>query len=143
VSHKRQTIRNAVATVLANLTTSGARVYKGHVYPSGASCLPGLNITTPKDHRSDDYSGNRKMQVRMLTVAVELRAKPPVGTTVQDQLDTMCSEVETAIMADTTLGGLVHWIEPLDEDAGLTGTLERPAGLLTMTFEAQYTADWT
>ena len=144
MAHKRQTIREAVVTLVTGLSTTGSRVYSGRVYPSGLDNLPGLNVTTPKDDRSGNFPANRKAQVRELTILIEARVKPADGVAVpQDQMDDIEAEVQAALMADVTLGGLVLWLAPGSSSFSLSGKLDRPTGRADMEWECEYLVDWT
>ncbi|MEY2654030.1 MAG: hypothetical protein RLZZ524_1058, partial [Pseudomonadota bacterium] len=45
-NHLRQQIREAVAGAVTGLTTTGARVYQGRVYPLEDAQLPGLTVSS-------------------------------------------------------------------------------------------------
>lgn len=142
--HKRQTIRDAVVALLTGLSTTGTRVYSGRVYPSGTANVPGLNVTTPSDRNSGTFPANRKAQVRELTVLIEARVKPADGAdSPQDQLDDIELEVQAALMADVTLGGLVLQVAPGDSVFSLSGKAERPTGYARMEWICEYVVDWT
>ncbi len=142
--HRRQEIRQAVVAVLTGLVTTQGRVYSGRVYPSGTANLPGLNITTPIDRKSPTFSANRKAQVRELTVQIDARVKPADGgPSPQDQMDTIEFEVQAALMADATLGGLALRGAPGDSTFTLSGKAERPAGVAQIEWICEYLVDWT
>jgi len=144
MTHRRQTIREAVVAAITGLTVTEGRVYTGRVYPSGADNLPGLNVTTPNDQREEDFPANRAAQVRVLTVLIEARVKPADGVAIPlDQIDDIEEDVQAALMADPTLGGVALWIEPGNTQIELSGKLERPAGIARMAWECQYSVDWS
>ena len=144
MASKRKAIRAAVAAALTGLTTTGARVYTGRVYPSGAANLPGLNVTTPSDKRSGEFAVSGKVQERDLTVLIEARVKPADGDdSPEDQIDDIEDEIQTRLMADPTLGGLLIWMEPGDTGIGLSGKTDRPTGIARISWDCQYTVGWT
>jgi hypothetical protein len=144
MSHKRQSIRDAIVALLTGLATTGTRIYSGRVYPSGSTNVPGLNVTTPEERKSGTFPSNRKAQIRELTVMIEARVKPADGAdSPQDQLDDIEAEVQAALMADVTLGGLVLQGSPGDSSFSLSGKMERPIGYARMEWICEYHLDWT
>ena len=142
--HKRQSIQAAVVAAVTGLTTTGARVYAGRVYPSGTANLPGLNVTTPRDDVSGDFPANRRAQMRKLTITIEARVKPADGTdTPQEQMNKIEDEVQKALMADPTMGGLVQWLMPDTSSFALSGETDRPTGFAQMEWICDYLIDWT
>lgn len=144
MSHKRQLIREAIVTAITGLTTTGARVYSGNVYPKGLDNLPGLNVIAANDRRDDSVPVSGKAQQRVVTITIEARVKPPSGGhTPQDQLDDIESEVQAALMATPTLGGVAEWIEPEDSTFTLSGKLDRPSGIGLMKWDCTYWIDFS
>jgi hypothetical protein len=138
VTHVRQQIREAFTTAVTGLTTTGARVYSNRVYPSGADAIPGLTVRTESDALTDQQTiGDREQ--RELTLIVEARCKPASGGgDVDDVLDTICEEVETALMEDRSLGNRVRWMELQRTQFAFAGDLERPTGVASMVWTMRY-----
>lgn len=112
--HLRRQIRDQVATMLAGLTTTGSNVFVTRAHPAEQANLPALLIYTlseTADLSTDDAQGVKTYR-RTLELAVEGVAQ---GVSVDDVLDDIALEVEEAIEADPTLGGLA-W------DSALTDT---------------------
>ena len=135
-NHVRQQIRERVGTVLTGLTTTGSNVYQSRVYPLSASNLPGLLIYTLSETSEPDVMGVQQGVERLLTLAVEGYAKATAN--LDDTLDTVCKEVETAIAGDTKLNNLARNAFLTSTEIQLNGDGEQPIGVATMTFEVNY-----
>lgn len=114
--HYRQTIRDAVADLLTEAdTAAGANVFTSRSRPI-------LEILQKRESVLSVYTGDEtsrrtgdgKYRVRTLTISIEGAAGG--GDDLDDALDDLALEVETAIDADLTLGNL------LNEEMELTAT---------------------
>ena len=103
MSHARTQIRDAIVARITGLTTTGASVFKSRVFPIDDSPLPALVVYTNDEENTNASMGYPRLQQRQVEVFVEGYAKS-TGQ-VDDLLDTIAKEVETAISADITLGG--------------------------------------
>lgn len=136
--HIRRQIREAAATLVTGLATSGTNVFQSRIRNLAAADLPALRVyTTPEDiedsprqtGESDAYLQHRNIEIRVEAVA-------RVAANLDDTLDQMCKEVEVAIAADSTLGGLAKLHCALRRtEIDLDGNTDVPAGKATMTFE--------
>ena len=139
MAHARQQIRDHIVTTLTGLTTTGANVFNTRVYPSGDNKLPGLTIFTRRDTLVTDGDTIGKRQKWDLTVEIEARSKPALDDDdLDEQLDTICAEVQAAIMADVTLGGRVIYAEIDDVEMDHTDALERPTGIARISCRCRY-----
>ena len=67
---------------------------------------------------------------------MEARAKAKAG--VEDVIDTICAEIETAISADTTLNGKVLDVYLEDTQIEYSAEQDKPNALATLTLKAAY-----
>lgn len=141
MSHARQQVRDAVVTALGGLTTTGTRVYSGRVHPLHRTRLPALLVYSLEESVAEDSAVMGLDQLRTLVVAVE--AITEANADLDDSIDTICAEVETAIHADVTLGGVTKWIEYTGVEIELEEGLQKPIGSARMTFRAEYRVDAT
>lgn len=102
--HVRKQIRDAIATTVTGLTTTGASVYKMRRWALDDSKLPALCVYTGDESSSLVTLGSRTLR-RVINVVIEGYCKG-ASTAVADTIDTICVEVEEAIAANFTLGGL-------------------------------------
>ncbi len=117
MAHIRQQIRAAAITVLTGLVTTASRVYgvRGHALTQAK--LPALIIRTPAEASEHITIGADPALLRQITLTVLVQAVG--GDTLDDDLDQIASEVEAAIAADVTLGGVA-------DDAMLVATEIEP-----------------
>ena len=126
MAHARQTIREAAATLLTNLTTTGSRVFQSRMAPQES--LPCLLITTNDEEITPGpISG---MAERNLNLAVTGCAKS--ASNVDDTLDTIAAEVETAMAGFSYRNELTRLEVDFDE------AVEKPAGRIVLTFRITY-----
>lgn len=135
--HVRTQIRNAVATALTGVATTGARVFPSRVWPLEETDLPALlvyAVSDPVDEEQLTIGRPRKL-TRELALMVDARAAGSVG--LDDTLDQIEAEVIAALALDPTLGGIA-------KDVLFTGaeidfdTAEAPVGANKMTFRVTY-----
>ncbi len=126
MAHARQTIREAAATLLTNLTTTGTRVFQSRMVPQES--LPCLLITTNDEEITPGTISG--MAERNLDLAVTGCAK--AASNVDDTLDTIAAEVETAMAGFTYRNELTRLEVDFDE------AVEKPAGRIVLTFRITY-----
>lgn len=138
-NHVRQQIREAIASLLTGLASTGANVYQSRLIPLQADELPALLISTNAERIDALGIGVNPLLERELTITVTAVAK--VSTNLDDALDGMIKEVEQAINASesaNTLGGLVKSILLSDIDIEMNAEAETPTGQAILTFNTQY-----
>jgi hypothetical protein len=126
MAHARQTIREAAATLLTNLTTTGSRVFQSRMVPQES--LPCLLITTNDEEIVPGTIGN--IIERHLDLVVTGCAK--AASNVDDTLDTIAAEVETAMAGFSYRNELTRLEVDFDE------AVEKPAGRIVLTFRITY-----
>ena len=137
MAHLRQQIRERVATTVTGLTTTGARVYQSRVYPMADANLPGLLVYSTSESSEPDVmtSGNRTL-FRELEIVIEGYAK--ATSNLDDTLDLISDEIETAIAADRTVNSLARDATLASTAITLIGEGEKPLGVVTLTYRVTY-----
>lgn len=133
--HVRRQVREAFAAQVTGLATTGARVYQSRIDPLFAAEIPCLRIHTVQEIiMDDDILDTPYMQHRTIRVRCEALAK--TGSGLADLLNTICQEVEVAISAEPTLGGLcpIH-AAYRHHDETLQGIGDQPTGMATLDFD--------
>lgn len=134
-NHLHRQIREAIATALTGLTTTGARVYPNRLHPFNSTSLPGLRISIPSDIVTPLTVHQPYIQAHGLTVDVECVAS--ATSALDDTCDQMAKEVEIALSAGVSVGG--HMVYPVltgsEYDDEAAGT---PAGSKRLTFSVEY-----
>lgn len=135
-NHIRQQIREYFGTTLTGLTTTGSNVYESRVYPLETAKLPALVIYTKSETSEPIVIGTDRVMSRDLLVVVEGYCK--TTTNFDDTIDTISKEVEEAIAADRTLGGLAKDTYIESTEIEYTGEGEQPVGYVMLTFLSNY-----
>jgi len=136
VDHVRKQIRDAVVVLVTGLTTTTTNVFPSRVHPIQDSEVPGLLVYTKDESSGPQTMTHPRSIERNLELVIEGVAKS--NTALDDTLDTIVKEVETAIAADTTIGGLVKDATLSLIETGLTGDAQNPLGNARMTFAVEY-----
>jgi len=131
--HARQQIRAQLVTTLTGLTSTGSRVFDRPIF--AYDVLPALTVYADRDTVDDDLSSKTR-NWHNLQLRVEARAKAKAG--VEDVIDTICAEIETAISADTTLNGKVLDVYLEDTQIEYSAEQDKPNALATLTLKAAY-----
>lgn len=135
MAHMRKTIRDAVVTLLTGLTSTGARVYPSRLYPYDPAEAGGAGLMVYTVSESSLLEG--RTLTRELDLVIEVVAQ--VNGTLDDDLDTIAVEVETAMGDDPALG----FNGPVDSylkstQVALRKDGEKETGGLVMTYGVMY-----
>jgi len=138
--HARTTIRDAVVSLLTGLSTTGENVYPSRVFRLDRNDLPCLTIHTREDvvtHSNVIGIGNSRSQERALSLKVVAHEDGDVETA-EDTIDQICLEVEQAMVADKTLGGLIKELELTRTDNQIDANGEKPVVEATLSYTLMY-----
>lgn len=139
-NHLRRQIREAIATAVTGLATTGARVFQARTYPlERETDLPGLLVFSLAETSDVATLGAPRLLSRTLRVQVVAVAEGV--SNLDDTLDGICKEVEIALaMPAGALSGIAKTITLVSTDIEMQGTSVRPVGQAAMTFEVVYMA---
>ena len=106
MSHVRKQIRDRAKVLLTGLTTTAARVTANRINPylSEGAELPGLAIYAMSEeivNDPDNVSGEQERNLELVVAGVAAAT-----SSLDDTLDLIAAEVETAIFADQYFNGL-------------------------------------
>ena len=135
--HARETIRDKVVTAVTGLATTGANVSSSRVYAFGT--LPWINVFTLNEVIEEVTSGGTS--TRQLSVMVEARDK--TAADIDDNIDDICAEVETAVHADRTLGSTVENIQISATEIEIESGAEQLVAVAKMEFIVDYRVELT
>ena len=136
-NHLHKQIRDALKTALTGLTTTASRVYANRLQPMQDAQLPGLRIYLDDEDAERLTVHSPAMQERTLALVVEGCATAASG--LDDTLDQISKEVETALAAGITISArnleVFYTGMRFDDEQ-----LEKPIGVKRMTFSVVFTA---
>lgn len=142
--HARTQIRNALATLLTGLATTGANVFTSRVTDYDREHeLPALNIMiNEEDHdRGEEAAEMGSVEWRQIEIVIEGRIAAAGTDNIDDDLDQLALEVELAIAGDADLGGLLFDFEYAGTSLELDDEAETVTGLITISYAASYRID--
>lgn len=140
-THMRRQIREAVATLVTGLATTSTRVHQSRMRPKGDAGLPCLlvhtndteQIATIETTTMDSFGS---IQERTLPIVIRGIAK--AATDLDDTLDQIALEVETALAGDPRLGGLANRSALRSVDTDFDDSTDKPVGEVLLTYEFVY-----
>ena len=136
MAHVRKQIRDAVVAAVTGLTTTGSNVFRNRVYPIEQANLPGLCVFTRTEAVVFDTMTLARSIARNLEIMIEAYV---VGTANYDNtLDQIAVEVEEALAADVTLGGLAKDVMVTAFEADFSGDGEQPVAIGRFTVMVEY-----
>lgn len=134
-THVRQQIREAVATLVTGLTTTGSRVHQSRVRPLADTGLPCLLVHSNDTERIEPADMDT-LQQRELPIVIRGLAKG--GDTLDDTLDTIALEVETAMATNPRLSGKAQSSRLVSVDTDFDGSTDKPVGEIQLTYAFTY-----
>lgn len=137
-NHMRRQIREAAATALTGLTTTGSRVFTSRARLVQAADLPCLRIWCDDENISTETIHVARVRERVLQLVVEGCCS--ANADMDDTLDQIAKEVEIALDGNQTLGVGVKAIEPKEIKSEFLAQGETVIAVVTMRFEATYYA---
>ena len=135
MSHVRRQIREAAATALTGLATTGARVFQSRLRPLRDADLPCLLVNTDDEEIDTLTIGSHPTQERQL--ALKVRAVAKDASDLDDTLDQMLFEIETTLEG-TTLGGIAKGIVLTGIAIEMNDEMDKPVGVATATYQITY-----
>lgn len=135
--HLHKQIRSAVVTKLTGLTTSGSRVYANRLQPLPDAMSPTLLVTLDEETATQATFHTNPIYERDLRLSVAAIYK--ATSALDDTLDLMSKEVETALAAGITVGSrtldVFYTGMSFDDEQS-----DKPVGIKRMQFSIQFTA---
>lgn len=132
-NHVRRQLREAAATLVTGLTTTGARVYQSRIYPVEDANLPCLLIYTTSEDA--EPASIHDMIERRVELRVEAHAY--ASADVDDTLDLIAQEVEVALAPGVTINAKGIPLDYRGMSIEFDGDSERPRGRLTLQYQAK------
>lgn len=141
-THDRQLIREAAKTALlgpdaptTHVTSAGARVYETRMVPWRRLELPAIAVYSLEESVEANDSAPRELT---RTLQLEIVGAVEAGTNVDDALDALALEIETAMNADETLGGTCGDSLLVATEMGVDPDANKPIGMIKLTYEVTY-----
>lgn len=143
--HVRSQIRDKFVTILkAGVPLVTRRVYGTRVYPLTQAKLPAITVTASAEE-SELMTMGATMGARSLerTVDIAVSIYENATASLDSTIDAIAVQVEEAIGADYTLGGIARHSVLTSTSIDFSGESEQPVGIATLTFAVQYITSFT
>lgn len=134
MTDRAESVLAAFTTAVTGLTTTGARVVRGRVYP--VDIVPALTVNMGAEQTVND--GNTTYQDEYLDIEVQVYVKD--NTSVDGALNQIRAEVYKAVLADYKLG-LAYVLDTqwMGRDApSRSGEMENKSARQTLNFRVNY-----
>ena len=134
--HVRQSLRERIASNVTGLTTTGANVFQSRVYTLEPDDLPCLLVYSTSETSERATMATTDSLNRDLTVMVEGYAR--TASNLDDTLDTISAEVETAVASDPTCNALAldTFLQSTEIEYDSEG--DQPIGSVRLSFSVHY-----
>jgi hypothetical protein len=132
MSHARQQIREAFATVVTGLASTGSRVFQSRM--RAQETLPCLLVVT-NDETIVPADFDNKLEH---SLAIVVSGVAQAAANVDDTLDTIALEVETAVGSLNYLGGKVKGLSLESITTEFDDSLQQPVGLINLGYRCTY-----
>ena len=133
-SHVRRQLREAVSNALDGLPTTGARVFDSRVYPLQDTELPALRIYAESEEALVDTIHTPALIERTVELRIEGVAK--AAADLEDTLDAISAEVETALAGGVSFGGKTVTLVYVGCEITLSGEGEKATGSIALRYSA-------
>jgi hypothetical protein len=148
VAHQRKQIRDAIVARLIGApdpqtdpetfaTAAGARVFANRAKPLFPSELPAILVYTKNETSQISNEAPREYN-RGLVVQIEIVASALSAGSLDDALDALAEQVETAIFSEETFGGLVTDTILGETEMELLEEGEKPIGAARISLSMPY-----
>lgn len=134
MSHQREGIRDALATLLAGIT-GVVGVHNNRTRRLFPEELPAILIYTKSETAEIAIVAPREY-LRTMKLAIEVVAK--ADDELDETLDDICEAIETRIFRNETLNGLVSDLKYSDTEIDFVPDGEQPVGAARLTFDCEY-----
>lgn len=145
MAHVRKQIRDQFVTLLtAGVSLVSSRVYATRVYPLTQAKLPAITVTI-----GSESSGLMTMGATMgsksldRTVDISVSVYENATASLDSAIDAIAVQIEEAIGADFTLGGIAKESVLTSTSIDFSGETEQPVGIATLTFSVRYVTSLT
>lgn len=130
--HKRKEIKVAAKAIILNKTGCEDRVETMRFVPFGEDEMPFTAIYCGAEpvERIDNITEKRTLELVFEVIAM--------GPDVEDDLDTLTSQIETAMIQDETLSGTVHEIVLTKTEHGYDEVSKTTIQSMKLTYSAVY-----
>jgi len=141
MAHPRQLVRDAFVTALTGATAAGASVESTRVLRYRRDQLPAVLVYFETETvEADSHNSSPRYLERTVSIVVEGWVQQAAGVEIENALDDLALEIETAIDADPYLGGVIGDLGARLDDttAEVREEGQQLLGLVALTYLCEY-----
>ena len=135
-NHLRRQIRERIAADVTSLTTTGSNVFQARVYPLEDSALPCLLVYTTSEESEILNQGTPRLLSRTLNITIQGVAAET--SDVDDKLDLIAKEVESALSADRDINSLAQDSFLTSTEIEINADGAKTVGTLRLNYQIDY-----
>ncbi len=135
MAHVCNQIKDAVATLVTGLATTGANVFTSRYRVIQQSALPSLSVFATNEIVNLE-SGTLDAPMRQLGLRIQGTVEST--SSLDDTLETILKEVEVALGADITIGGLAIGLDLSTWSKTCNDEGEKPVGIIDIDYLVHY-----
>ena len=137
--HLRDQILDALKTAITGLTTTASRVYADRTDALAASELPGLTIVQASEScDTETFTYPRLVKANFDVQVSAFDARTAAQADARKRANTIAKEVQAAIAAARSLGGLCKFINLVQTDFDLDTEGDQPAAVARMRYAVNH-----
>jgi hypothetical protein len=135
-NHLRRQIRERIAADVTGLVTTGSNVFQARVYPLEDAALPCLLVYSTSEESEILNQGTPRLQARTLNITIQGVAAE--SSDIDDKLDLIAKEIETALSADRDINSLAQDSFLTSTEIEINADGAKTVGTLRLNYQIDY-----
>ena len=135
-NHLRRQIRERIAADVTGLVTTGSNVFQARVYPLEDAALPCLLVYSTSEESEILNQGTPRLLSRTLNITIQGVAAET--SDVDDKLDLIAKEIETALSADRDINSLAQDSFLTSTEIEINADGAKTVGTLRLNYQIDY-----
>ena len=135
-NHLRRQIRERIAADVTGLVTTGSNVFQSRVYPLEDASLPCLLVYSTSEESEILNQGTPRLQARTLNITIQGVAAE--SSDIDDKLDLIAKEIETALSADRDINSLAQDSFLTSTEIEINADGAKTVGTLRLNYQIDY-----
>lgn len=135
-NHLRRQIRERIAADVTGLVTTGSNVFQSRIYPLEDAALPCLLVYSTSEESEILNQGTPRLLSRTLNITIQGVAAET--SDVDDKLDLIAKEVESALSADRDINSLAQDSFLTSTEIEINADGAKTVGTLRLNYQIDY-----
>ena len=135
-NHLRRQIRERIAADVTSLVTTGSNVFQARVYPLEDAALPCLLVYSTSEESEILNQGTPRLLSRTLNITIQGVAAE--SSDIDDKLDLIAKEIETALSADRDINSLAQDSFLTSTEIEINADGAKTVGTLRLNYQIDY-----